>query len=137
MMSLHDILAHGWPDRGGWQVCGDEILAGDGGPVPTPEEIEAARADAEAAAAALAATIAARGIARTAMREDWAALPAWIRGPFGGTYTAAAALLDQGDDAAASALIQFAEAPTGYTLEQAATFETIRTGLLASIAALP
>lgn len=61
--TLAQILDHAWPDRGGWRTYGDEILgSGDGGPIPTPEEIEAARpaaeaallAQAEAAAAALA-----------------------------------------------------------------------------------
>jgi hypothetical protein len=57
MISTHDILSIAWPNRGGWRVCGDQITAGDGGPVPTMEEIEAARPAAEIAYAAhLAAT---------------------------------------------------------------------------------
>jgi hypothetical protein len=47
MISTHDILSITWPNRGGWRVYGDQITAGDGGAVPTPEEIEAARPAAE------------------------------------------------------------------------------------------
>ena len=47
MISIHDILLHGFPNRGGWTTSGDVIIAGDGGPIPTMEEIEAARPAAE------------------------------------------------------------------------------------------
>lgn len=47
MISIHDILVIAFPDRGGWTVDGDLITAGDGGSVPTMEEIEAARPAAE------------------------------------------------------------------------------------------
>jgi len=63
MISIHDILSYAFPDRGGWTVYGDEITAGDGGTVPSLEEIETHREAAEAAhavASALAATQAAR-----------------------------------------------------------------------------
>lgn len=57
MISIPEILVFGFPNRGGWTVDGDIIKAGDGGPVPTMEEIEAARPAAEIAHAAhLAAT---------------------------------------------------------------------------------
>jgi len=57
MISIHDILFFTFPNRGGWTVDGENITAGDGGPVPTMEEIEAARPAAEIAHAAhLAAT---------------------------------------------------------------------------------
>jgi len=52
MIELHDILNHAYPNRGGWIVYGDHITAGDGGLVPTMEEIEAARPAAEIAHAA-------------------------------------------------------------------------------------
>ena len=52
MIPIHDILSIAWPDRGGWIVDGDQIIAGDGGPVPTMEEIEAAQPAAEIAHAA-------------------------------------------------------------------------------------
>jgi hypothetical protein len=137
MISIPEILVFGFPNRGGWTVDGDLITAGDGGPVPTLEEIESHRAEAEAALAIAAAQRLARSTARAALAEQWTTLPAWIRGPFGATYTAAVALLDQADDAAAAALIEYASAPAGYSAEQAETFETIRASLLASIMALP
>lgn len=52
MISIPEILVFGFPNRGGWTVDGDLITAGDGGPVPTMEEIEAARPAAEIAHAA-------------------------------------------------------------------------------------
>jgi hypothetical protein len=52
MISIHDILFFTFPNRGGWTVDGENITAGDGGPVPTMEEIEAARPAAEIAHAA-------------------------------------------------------------------------------------
>lgn len=137
MIAIHDILVFGFPNRGGWTVDGEIITAGDGGPVPTLEEIESHRAEAESARAVITAAITARADARTVMRQQWAALPAWIRGPFGATYNAAVALVDQNDDEAAAALIEYASAPAGYSAEQAETFETIRASLLASIEALP
>jgi hypothetical protein len=137
MISIPEILVFGFPNRGGWTVDGDLITAGDGGPVPSLEEIESHRAEAEAALAIAAAQRLARSAARAALAEQWTTLPAWIRGPFGATYTAAAALLDQADDAAAAALIEYAEPPSGYSLEQVQAFETIRASLLASIMALP
>lgn len=137
MIELHDILNHAYPNRGGWIVYGDQITAGDGGPIPTMEEIEAARPAAEAALAIASQQRVARSTARAALAEQWTTLPAWIRGPFGATYTAAVALLDQADDAAAAALIEYAEPPSGYSLEQVETFDLIRAELLASIEALP
>jgi len=137
MISIHDILAITYPNRGGWTVDGDLITAGDGGPVPSLEEIESHRADAEAALAIAAAQRLARSTARAALAEQWTTLPAWIRGPFGATYTAAVALLDQADDAAAAALIEYAEPPSGYSLEQVQAFNLIRAELLASIESLP
>jgi hypothetical protein len=135
--TTHDILSYAWANRGGWRVYGDQITAGDGGPVPTLEEIESHRAETEAALAIAAAQRLARSTARAALAEQWTTLPAWIRGPFGATYTAAVALLDQADDAAAAALIEYAEPPSGYSLEQVQAFNLIRAELLASIMALP
>jgi hypothetical protein len=137
MIELHEILNYAYPDRGGWIVYGDSIQAGDGKPVPTLEEIESHRADAEAALAIAAAQRLARSTARSALAEQWTTLPAWIRGPFGATYTAAVSLLDQADDAAAAALIEYAEPPSGYSLEQVQAFNLIRAELLASIESLP
>ena len=80
---------------------------------------------------------AARAQARAALADQWATLPAWIRGPFGSTYTAAIAHLDAGDDEAAASLIEYAVAPTGYDAGQVEAFELIRSSLLAGIQALP
>lgn len=137
MISIPEILVFGFPNRGGWTVDGDQITAGDGGPAPTMEEIEAARPAAEAALAIASQQRLARSTARAALAEQWTTLPAWIRGPFGAVYTAAVALLDQADDAAAAALIEYAEPPSGYSLEQVETFDLMRAELLASIEALP
>ncbi len=137
MISIHDILAFSHPDRGGWIIDGHQITAGDGGQVPTMEEIEAARSAAEAALAIASQQRLERSTARAALADQWTTLPAWIRGPFGATYTAAVALLDQADDAAAAALIEYAEPPSGYSLEQVQAFDLIRAELLASIEALP
>jgi len=137
MIELHEILNQAYPNRGGWIVYGESIQAGDGGPVPTLEEIESHRAAAEAALAIVAAQRLARSTARAALAEQWTTLPAWIRGPFGATYTAAVALLDQADDAAAAALIEYAEPPSGYSPEQVQAFNLIRAELLASIESLP
>ena len=137
MISIPEILVFGFPNRGGWTVDGNLITAGDGGPAPTMEEIAAARPAAEAALAIASQQRLARSTARAALAEQWTTLPAWIRGPFGATYTAAVALLDQADDAAAAALIEYAEPPSGYSLEQVETFDLIRAELLASIEALP
>ena len=137
MISIPEILVFGFPNRGGWTVDGNLITAGDGGPAPTMEEIAAARPAAEAALAIASQQRLARSTARAALAEQWTTLPAWIRGPFGATYTAAVALLDQADDAAAAALIEYAEPPSGYSLEQGEAFDLIRAELLASIEALP
>jgi hypothetical protein len=51
MITLHEILNYAYPDRGGWIVYGDDIQAGDGGLVPTLEEIETHREAAEEALA--------------------------------------------------------------------------------------
>lgn len=65
MATVFQILCEQWPDRGGWTVDGETIRAGDGGPVPTLEEIEAARPAAEAAMAAAATESARQAMAIT------------------------------------------------------------------------
>jgi hypothetical protein len=66
MITLNDILNYAYPNRGGWIVYGDSIQAGDGGEVPTMEEIESHREAAEAAYA-VASELAAIQSARAAM----------------------------------------------------------------------
>jgi hypothetical protein len=133
MISIHDILAHSFPDRGGWTVDGEIITAGDGGIVPTLEEIEAQRLSAESAVAAQLAGIQARANGRAALRAAWDALPAYIRGPFREKFEVANTLLDEGDDEAAIAMIEYAEAPTSYTAEQIIVFAATKTAMKAGI----
>jgi hypothetical protein len=131
--TIHDILSIAWPDRGGWRVYGEEITAGDGGSVPTPQEIEAQRAFAESVITARQADIDARAAGRSALYAAWQALPAYIRGPFREKFEVANTLLDEGDDEAAIAMIEYAEAPTSYTAEQITVFAATKTAMKAGI----
>lgn len=79
----------------------------------------------------------ARSAIRTALRAKWDDLPAWIRGPFQDKFAAANTLLDAGQDDAAEAIIQYAEVPAAYSVEQAAIFATVRTELLAALSGIP
>lgn len=133
MIELHDILNHAYPNRGGWIVYGDQITAGDGGPIPTMEEIEAQRAFAEAVITARQADIDARAAGRSALYGAWQALPAYIRGPFREKFEVANTLLDEGDDEAAIAMIEYAEAPASYTAEQLTVFAATKTAMKTGI----
>jgi hypothetical protein len=133
MISIHDILAYAFPGRGGWTVDGEMITAGDGGSIPTLEEIEAQRPSAEAALAAQLANIQSRANGRAALRAAWDSLPAYIRGPFREKFEVANTLLDEGDDEAAIAMIEYAEAPTSYTAEQVTVFAATKTAMKAGI----
>ena len=142
-VSIHDILSFGWPNRGGWRVFGDEIAAGDGEAVPTMAEIEAmrpaaqAKADADLVKAeAEKQTAAQREASRHALRQQWDALPDYIRGPFRDKFEAANRLLDEGDDAAAIALIEYADAPSSFTEQQLATFAATKAAMKAGIEGL-
>lgn len=77
-----------------------------------------------------------RAAVREALALQWAALPSWIRGPFGARYETAVRFLDAGDDDAAADLIRYAGAPAAYSPEQVDAFELIRLELLAAIEAL-
>lgn len=138
--TLDEILNIGWPHRGGWRTYGDEVLAaGDGGPIPTAEEIEAARPAADAALAAAAevqAKLAARAAGRSALREAWDALPPFIRGPYRTHFEAVNSLLDEGDNEGAIALIEFAQPVATFRSEQMATFEAVQAQMKAGIEAL-
>jgi hypothetical protein len=68
-----------------------------------------------------------------ALRDQWATMPAWVRGPYGASYAAAQTLIEAGDDDAAVALITYAEPPSGYSAEQLEIFTAIRAGLITSI----
>jgi hypothetical protein len=133
MIPIHRILSIAWPDRGGWIIDGDQISAGDGGTVPTLEEIEAQRSFAEAIIADQQGAIDARAAGRSALYGAWQALPAYIRGPFREKFEVANTLLDEGDDEAAIAMIEYAEAPTSYTAEQITVFAATKTAMKAGI----
>ena len=78
-----------------------------------------------------------RSAARTNLRAAWDSLPAYIRGPFQDKFNAANALLDAGDDEAAKALIEYAEAPMAYSVEQVAMFSAVKAQMASGIAGLP
>lgn len=78
-----------------------------------------------------------RAAIRTALRAKWDALPAWIRGPFQDKFAVANTLLDAGQDDAAEAIIQYAEVPTAYSVEQVAIFAVVRAELLAALSGIP
>lgn len=78
-----------------------------------------------------------RTAARAAMRAQWDSLPDWIRGPFHHQFIAANALLDAGQDGAAAALIQCAEAPTAYTSDQVTAFNGVKAALAVGIESIP
>jgi hypothetical protein len=133
MISISEILFFAFPNRGGWTVDGDIITAGDGGSIPTLEEIEAQRSLAEAIIADRQAVIDARAQGRSALYAAWQSLPAYIRGPFREKFEVANTLLDEGDDEAAIAMIEYSEAPASYTLEQASVFAATKTAMKAGI----
>jgi hypothetical protein len=101
--------------------------------VPAPQEIEAQRAFAEVILADREATINQRAQGRSALYAAWQALPAYIRGPFREKFEVANTLLDEGDDEAAIAMIEYAEAPTSYTAEQITVFAATKTAMKAGI----
>lgn len=78
-----------------------------------------------------------RATACAALADKWAALPSWIRGPFGGKYDAAIRLLNANDDETAADLIRYADAPALYSPEQSAVFELVRAELLAALSGIP
>lgn len=78
----------------------------------------------------------ARLAARIALRTTWESLPAWIRGPFGDKFDAAYRMVIAGDYDAATALIEYAEMPSAYSIEQAAIFAQAQAQMASGIAAL-
>lgn len=131
--SIHDILSFAFPDRGGWRVFGDEISAGDGGPVPSIGEIEAHRTATEQALSAVENRARERYENLSNLRNQWRGLPDFIRGPFRDKFEAASRLLDEGDDVAAIALIEYCEPPSSFSEEQVETFGTIKTAIQSAI----
>jgi hypothetical protein len=82
-------------------------------------------------------TTEARESKRESLRQQWAALPAWINGPFHGRFLDVQDLLNDGRDKEAEQLVVFTDAPGDYTSEQLATFAQVKAQLAASIAELP
>lgn len=101
--------------------------------MPTLQEIEAQRALAESVIADRENAIAHRAQGRSALYSAWQALPAYIRGPFREKFEVANTLLDEGDDEAAIAMIDYAEAPSTFSLEQASVFAATKTAMKAGI----
>lgn len=79
----------------------------------------------------------AREQARQALRDQWASLPAWIRGPYHAAFVSVAQLLDSGEDDAAEALIRLAPPMPGFSLDQLDEFGELREQLADAIADLP
>lgn len=78
-----------------------------------------------------------RATQRTALRQQWEALPAYIRGPYRDKFEAANRLLDEGDDEAAVALIEYAPPAPDFDAAQLATFAQVKEAMKAGIEALP
>lgn len=78
-----------------------------------------------------------RHAARQALRDQWASLPAWIRGPYHAAFVSVAQLLDSGEDDAAEALIRLAPPMPGFSLDQLDEFGELREQLADAIANLP
>ena len=75
---------------------------------------------------------------RADLAKQWSELPDYIRGPFASHFREAAALLDSGtpeDDAAAIALIAYADAPSAIAAdpERNAFFEGVRASMISAI----
>lgn len=79
----------------------------------------------------------ARSSSRAALRAQWEALPAYIRGPYRDKFEAANRLLDEGDDDAAVALIEYAAPAPDFDAAQLATFAQVKASMKAGIEALP
>ena len=116
-LSKFQILSHGWPD-GQWSIAGSDhddllkIRSANGTSTPPDSEIEDHRITAESELLVEGGMTAgeARSTKRSAMREEWDFLPAWIRGPYRPLFDAANQLLDEQDDEAALEMISSAEA---------------------------
>lgn len=78
-----------------------------------------------------------RATQRTALRQQWEALPSYIRGPYRDKFEAANRLLDEGDDASAIDLIDYAPPMPDFTAEQITVFKSTRASMKAGIEALP
>lgn len=78
-----------------------------------------------------------RATERSALRQQWDALPAYIRGPYRDKFEAANRLLDEGDDESAIALIEYTEPMPGFTDDQTNIFNIAKQQMQQGIANLP
>ncbi len=78
-----------------------------------------------------------RATQRTALKQQWDALPAYIRGPYRDKFEAANRLLDEGDDESAIALIEYTEPMPGFTDDQINIFNIAKQQRQQGIANLP
>lgn len=75
--------------------------------------------------------------ARHSLRDQWAQLPSWIRGPYHASFVAASELLDQHQDDAAADLIRYSPPMPGFTHDQIDEFMLVREQLVEAVEALP
>ena len=81
-----------------------------------------------------------RTAGRESLRATWAGMGVmypYITGPFEHKFEEVNLLLDQGRQAEAEAVIEFAEAPAGYDATQSATFASVKAQMLAGVQGLP
>lgn len=78
-----------------------------------------------------------RATERSALRQQWDSLPAYIKGPYRPEFEAANRLLDEGDDESAIAMIQYTEPMPGFTQDQITVFNNIKQEMIDGITALP
>ena len=97
----------------GWSVKDEEYALADGESI-TSEQLGDALLGSENVANAERV----RSEARKLLDLEWAALPAWIRGPYHILFNAAEQLLDKGDDEAASAMVEAAEPNSAIILDE-------------------
>jgi len=82
----------------------------------------------------------ARVDARDALRASWEQVGItypYITGPFEHKFEEVNLLLDQGRNSEAEAVIQFADAPTGYDATQLATFQAVKQQMLSGVQEIP
>ena len=82
----------------------------------------------------------ARTDSRDALRASWEQVGItypYITGPFEHKFEDVNLLLDQGRNAEAEAVIQFADPPTGYDPTQLATFQAVKQQMLSGVQGIP
>lgn len=117
----------------GWVVRGEEIELAHGEVVYEQQLL-----DALAIATTAQEKADVREATRTALREQWDALPAWINGPYLPLFDAANRLLDEGLDEAAFEMIDAVEPTVKITNdpEKSAIFASVKAQFLSVIESL-